>query len=289
MTRTIPLKIQNEYIIGDRVLIGAAGSHNDVVLRMEFSPMWEGLAKTVQFTDALGLQTVEMLLTVPMLEGDTTNVYLVPVPFGAKKYAGEMSLAIKGAKATGTKENRATTAVYGIFTVGESKWSAEAEAEADVPPTHTAQLQTQIENILGTIQDARKAAGEAEKSKKDAAESASSAAGSAAAAAGSAAEAKKNAASAESAVSKYPYIGKDGYWMLWDPEKGAFYNSGICGKGKDGAAGEKGDPGRDGVVVEANGMYGFHVNGNGHLILSYTGDVPPNFHINSAGRLILTV
>ena len=63
MTRTIPLKIQNEYIAGDKVLIGAAGSHNDVVLRMEFSPLWEGLTKTVQFRDALGEKTIETLLT----------------------------------------------------------------------------------------------------------------------------------------------------------------------------------------------------------------------------------
>ena len=128
MTRTIPLKIQNEYIAGDKVLIGAAGSHNDVVLRMEFSPMWDGLAKTVQFCDALGESTVEVLLAAQMLESGTTNVYLVPVPNGAKKYAGDMALAIKGAEASGGKEARATTAVYGTFTVGESKWSGSADA-----------------------------------------------------------------------------------------------------------------------------------------------------------------
>lgn len=133
MTRTIPLKIQNEYIAGDKVLIGAAGSHNDVVLRMEFSPMWDGLAKTVQFCDALGENTVEVLLAAQMLESGTTNVYLVPVPNGAKKYAGDMALAIKGAEASGGKEARATTAVYGTFTVGESKWSGSAETEQDVP------------------------------------------------------------------------------------------------------------------------------------------------------------
>ena len=165
MTRTIPLKIQNEYIAGDKVLIGAAGSHNDVVLRMEFSPMWDGLAKTVQFCDALGENTVEVLLAAQMLESGTTNVYLVPVPNGAKKYAGDMALAIKGAEASGGKEARATTAVYGTFTVGESKWSGSAETEQDVPPTQAAQMQTQIEAIIGTIADARSAAEDAEKAK----------------------------------------------------------------------------------------------------------------------------
>lgn len=169
MTRTIPLKIQNEYITGDKCMIGAVGSHNDVILRMEFSGMWDGLTKMVQFRDALGEATIEVLLTADMLEADDTSVYLVPVPNGAKKYAGEMTLCVKGAAVAGGKETRATTAVYGRFTVGESKWSADAETEQDVPPTQAEQLQSQIENVLATIVDARKAATEAEKSAEGAA------------------------------------------------------------------------------------------------------------------------
>lgn len=169
MIRTIPLKIQNEYITGDKCMIGAAGSHNDVILRMEFSGMWDGLTKMVQFRDALGEATVEVLLTADMLEADDTSVYLVPVPNGAKKYAGEMTLCVKGAAVAGGKETRATTAVYGRFTVAESKWSAEAETEQDVPPTQAEQLQSQIENVLATIVDARKAATEAAKSAEGAA------------------------------------------------------------------------------------------------------------------------
>lgn len=175
MIRTIPLKIQNEYITGDKGMIGAAGSHNDVILRMEFSGMWDGLTKMVQFRDALGETTIEVLLTADMLEADDTSVYLVPVPNGAKKYAGEMTLCIKGAAVSAQKETRATLAVYGRFTVAESKWSADAETEADVPASNVAQLQGQIDNVLATIVDARKAATEAAKSEaaaKNAAETA---------------------------------------------------------------------------------------------------------------------
>lgn len=169
MIRTIPLKIQNEYITGDKGMIGAAGSHNDVILRMEFSGMWDGLTKMVQFRDALGEATIEVLLTADMLEADDTSVYLVPVPNGAKKYAGEMTLCIKGAAVSAQKETRATLAVYGRFTVAESKWSAEAETEADVPASNVEQLQGQIDNVLATIVDARKAATEAAKSAEGAA------------------------------------------------------------------------------------------------------------------------
>ena len=175
MIRTIPLKIQNEYITGDKGMIGAAGSHNDVILRMEFSGMWDGLTKMVQFRDALGEATIEVLLTADMLEADDTSVYLVPVPNGAKKYAGEMTLCIKGAAVSAQKETRATLAVYGRFTVAESKWNADAETEADVPASNVEKLQGQIDNVLATIVDARKAATEAAKSEaaaKNAAETA---------------------------------------------------------------------------------------------------------------------
>lgn len=37
------------------------------------------------------------------------------------------------------------------------------------------------------------------------------------------------------------------------------------------------------------GAYGFAVDEDGHLILTYEGDIPPNYTINSQGHLILTV
>lgn len=154
------MKIQNEYITGDKCMIGAAGSHNDVILRMEFSGMWDGLTKMVQFRDALGEATIEVLLTADMLEADDTSVYLVPVPNGAKKYAGEMTLCVKGTAVAGEKETRATTAVYGRFTVAESKWDTSAETEQDVPPTQAELLQSQIDAVLGTINGAAASANE---------------------------------------------------------------------------------------------------------------------------------
>ena len=196
MTRTIPLKIQNEYIAGDKVLIGAAGSHNDVVLRMEFSQLWEGLTKTVQFRDALGEATIEVLLTADMLEADDTSVYLVLVPNGAKKYAGEMTLCVKGTTVAGGKETRATTAVYGRFTVGESKWDTSAETEQDVPPTQAEQLQAQIDAVLGKINVAAASANAAASSAQSAAESAETATAAAGSIGNAAAAAAKSAAAA---------------------------------------------------------------------------------------------
>lgn len=251
MIRTIPLKIQNEYITGDKGMIGAAGSHNDVILRMEFSGMWDGLTKMVQFRDALGEATIEVLLTADMLEADDTSVYLVPVPNGAKKYAGEMTLCIKGAAVSAQKETRATLAVYGRFTVAESKWSAESETEADVPASNVEQLQGQIENVLATIVDARKAATEAAKSAEGAAlsqsraqtseqyagEYAQYAADSATAAANSAASASDSAASAVESIKHAPRINADGKWELWDATKNAYVATEYTAIGEDGVRG----------------------------------------------------
>lgn len=251
MIRTIPLKIQNEYITGDKGMIGAAGSHNDVILRMEFSGMWDGLTKMVQFRDALGEATVEVLLTAGMLEADDTSVYLVPVPNGAKKYAGEMTLCIKGAAVSAQKETRATLAVYGRFTVAESKWSADAETETDVPATNVEQLQGQIDNVLATIVDARKAATEAAKSAEGAAlsqsraqtseqyaaEYAQDAADSAVAAANSAASAGESAAAAAESIKHTPRINSDGKWELWDATKNAYVATEYTAIGEDGTRG----------------------------------------------------
>lgn len=284
MTRTIPLKIQNEYIIGDKVLIGAAGSHNDVILRMEFSSMWTGLTKTVQFCDALGENVVQTLLTANLLETGKTNVYLVAVPGDAKKYAGRMAVAIKGAATSAQKEIRATMAAYGTFKVAESNWNEAEEVNQDVPASQAEQLQSQIDLILDDIQDARSAAGEAASSASSAAGSASQAKNSAAAAAKSSSAAATSAANAANSIVRTPYIGSNKNWYVWNSTENKYVDTGVYAVGADGMNG------RDGASIVADGLFGFDVDGDtGELRLFYTGDTPPNFSISADGHLIYTL
>ena len=49
--RIIELTVSDEYVIGGGVPIGAAGSHDDVVLRMAFGEMWTGLNIYATFTE----------------------------------------------------------------------------------------------------------------------------------------------------------------------------------------------------------------------------------------------
>lgn len=68
---------------------------------------------------------------------------------------------------------------------------------------------------------------------------------------------------------------------------------GIQGEaGPAGPQGEQGPPGRDGlngILVPSDGQWAFSVSEDGHLILGYTGNEPPNFSINENGHLILDI
>ncbi len=66
--RIIPVELRDEYVLGAGVAVGAQGSGGDVVLQMEFGPMWDGLVKYVTFRDALGENPVVTLLTTNMIE-----------------------------------------------------------------------------------------------------------------------------------------------------------------------------------------------------------------------------
>lgn len=137
---------------------------------------------------------------------------------------------------------------------------------------------------------------------------------SAAAAASSATAAESAAYNAANAVQHPPRINAGGTWDLWNgaayvdsgyPSMGATGPTGATGpQGATGATGPKGDTGPQGpqgiqgpagpsgtaVAVETQGMYYFNVDDDGHLILTYTGDDPPDFEIDEdTGHLILTV
>jgi len=57
--------------------------------------------------------------------------------------------------------------------------------------------------------------------------------------------------------------------------------------GPRGIQGPPGPQGIHGLAVEADGLYAFNVNEEGHLILYYTGEEAPDFSINESGHLIL--
>lgn len=205
--RVIPCRVTDEYVRGAGVVVGAAGSHNDVALRLEFSPMWAGTARSIVWKDALGENATVTLLGTNLLEAGETEVYIVPIPAEAKALAGELSMTIKGATVSGETETSATLTTTAHFVVMESDWDEDAEVSGDITATQAEQLRAELEeikdDIVSTAEAAVSAAGSASEAAaaKDAAVSAAnSATDKAAAAETSAGEAGASASTASSAA-----------------------------------------------------------------------------------------
>ncbi len=194
--RFIPITVADEYVLGDNVAAGAAGSHNDVALVITFGEMWEGKVKTIVWHDANGENATVTALTTDMLKEGETEVYIVPIPAEPKKVAGEMLMTVKGATVEGETETSATLSVTGRFDILPSNWDESAEQSADITATQAEQFSAEIEAIKATIADARSAATEAAASEAAAAASETAAAGSASAAGTSAAAAAEAAQTA---------------------------------------------------------------------------------------------
>ena len=169
--RIIQCQVTDEYVRGAGVVVGAAGSHNDVALRLVFGPMWEGTTRSIVWKDALGGNPTVTILGTDLLEPGETEVYIVPIPAEPKAYAGDLSMTIKGAVVEGNKETSATLTARAFFTVMDSDWDENAMESGDITPTQAEQMQAQIDEIRSTIWDAVQSAEKAADSAEQAANS----------------------------------------------------------------------------------------------------------------------
>ena len=174
-TRTVKCQVNDEYVIGAGVVLGAEGSHDDVILELTFSKLWLGLTKSITWWDALGEHPVRTILTIDTIDRDDPNVYRVPVPAEAKAVAGEMELTIKGAEIEGDLETRATMSVTTKFRILPGKWAADAGEVQDVTPSQAEQIQASIDAVRDGIVSAVEASAAAAVSEANAAASAAAA------------------------------------------------------------------------------------------------------------------
>ena len=201
--RIIRLAVRGDYIIGAGAEIGAAGSHDEVILELDFraSPVWHGLAKKAVFYDALGQTPTTILLTTDLLADGQTEVYCLPVPYAAKTAAGDCFLTLEGAVIEGSGE---TASEKVRIVTGEATFQVLPSKRyltdpAPVTPTQAEQLQAEIDDIKDTIADAKTAAAAAAVSETNAKASETKAAASESAAAASEANAAASKAAAETA------------------------------------------------------------------------------------------
>ena len=323
----VKIQISNEYIQGSGVSVGAVGSHDDVLLEMDFRPsaVWSGTTRRAIFANALGENRTVIVLTTNLLEEGQGEIYLVPVPKQAKDVAGECFLTVEGFVTDGNgKEIVRCVTEEARFRVLPSKLYT--NDSAPVTPSQAEQLQAEIDSIKTTIVNAgiseRNAkaseeaaayseqaaqtskefaqafAARADASKDEAQRQAAAAANYAAAAERSRAAITDMSVSAEALPTGLASVQKsqdpDGtYHLHFGLPKGETGSVGLRGpagpQGVEGPQGVPGPRGINGVAVAASGTYAFNVNEDGHLILNYTGDTAPDFSINEEGHLILNL
>ena len=172
--RIIKLSVKNEYILGEGVVIGAAGSHDEVLLELDFraSPVWHGTTKKAIFYDAMYKNPATILLTTNLLAEGQTDVYYVPVPQAAKTAAGDCFLTVEGTVVEGSGENAKETV---RVTTKEARFPVLPNKrylnETPITPTQAEQLQAEIDDIKNTVSEAKDSADAAEASKMAAAAS----------------------------------------------------------------------------------------------------------------------
>ena len=210
--RIIRLGVRGDYVLGAGVEIGAVGSHDEVLLELDFrdSPVWHGLTKKAIFYDAVGQNPTTILLTTNLLAEGQTEVYCIPVPYAAKAVAGDCTLTIEGALIEGeTEKIRIVTGEAPFQVLPSRRYLTDP---APVTPTQAEQLQAEIDEIKEDIVEAAEnAAATAQseanaKASENAAKSSENAAlksqQAAAASAGAALASQQAAASSAQAASK---------------------------------------------------------------------------------------
>ena len=327
--RTIPITVNDEYIRGTGAVVGAAGSHSDVVLDITFGESWEGLTKSIVWRNSKHVNSVVTLLSSDHLVEGTTNRYMVPIPAEPKEFAGKMTMTIKGATISENTETAATLTAYGEFIVMESLWDPEAETSGDINATLAEQLQAAVDDLayklaaffgltvsaetIGYTEPAsvtkelienvlhlKFGIPEGEKGEKgdtgrQGPQGLPGAVGS-----------NGTAATVEVGMVTTLTPGSEVTITNSGTSQAAVFNFGI----PQGLRGEKGDPGNDGapglqgpqgvpgrdgidgidaVAVETTGFYQFSVE-NGDLYITYTGDEAPDFELDqNDGHLYITV
>lgn len=148
--RIIEIIVNDEYVLGSGVVIGAAGSHDDVTLRIKFNDTWIGLSLYATFRNAKGENPTVVAMPATMLVDGETMTYDVDIPAAAKLYEGRATLALTGYTiVNGTQEDTATNTVTAFFRVLPSDFAFADDKSIDA--TLAQQLLTAIDNHVTDV------------------------------------------------------------------------------------------------------------------------------------------
>lgn len=151
--RVIPCSVTNEYVAGDGVTIGAMGSHDDVLVELDFraaGAQWTGTTRHVIWTDATGTQTEDILLGAQYLVDGFTEVYKVPVPLTAKASMGWCEMVVTGVQVAGGNETIKVQTEPSKFRVLPPK-GVNVCGNNNIPASMVDQLQAEIDEIKDLV------------------------------------------------------------------------------------------------------------------------------------------
>lgn len=150
MDRLIEIKIGGNHLWKDTNLAGVQGEGNVTDLRITFDEGWSGYAKSITFFNAKGKNPVKRTLTADLLEDITksTLVYLCKIPPEPLTEAGRCSFVIEG-----YVDEKRQRVVETEMEVQPARDTDDAAVPGAPTPSQAEQIQAQIENILGDMQE----------------------------------------------------------------------------------------------------------------------------------------
>lgn len=145
--KIIPLKVENEYVEGAGIVLGAMGSHDSITLRVTFDDEWAKLYKYATFRNSKGYNPKVVILTKLNAVEDMENTFDVLVPGECMEFQGLMSVTFTGYGITedGNEESESTNTTTAKMRVLPSDYMI--ADDGSVTPTLAQQLQTQIDII----------------------------------------------------------------------------------------------------------------------------------------------
>lgn len=158
MDRRIEVKINGSYVTKDCRNAGVQHEGNVTYLRLEFDPGWDGYAKKITWWNAKGENPVALTLGADRLENlaESTRIYLCPIPAETLSECGECVFVVDG-YADGKRQRSAADRL----TVKAAPFEDNAGEPTDPTPSQAEQLQKEIDKILPTLQEDKRAAQEA--------------------------------------------------------------------------------------------------------------------------------
>ena len=193
----------------------------------------------------------------------------------AQEAAGQAQTAQDAAQGSAKQAGAAAAASAELAKTAADSAAAATQA-AQSASDAVSSAQTSVQTATAQAQAAADAAQQARQAQQAVETAAGNAAQSAQGAGNSAGSAEASANAALQAVNRYPRINPDTMtWLVWDTAQGVFVDTGIVAEGKNG--------------IEADGLWGTHIDDDGFLVVTYTGDSPPPLSISDDGYLVYTL